>query len=163
MTYFNEEIFQHILSYCGETHEQRRDRLWKKIGMRREAIDEGDAIYFQEDGSASELVLIHPTIDGKIVSCRPTGTEIFEEEGMYLEEMYEGGETTEQIIDNGLSTGVIYEGCSDWWNSCIYDQGLKTLDDDYYDHCWAMYFEDVEDRHIDFANVNDGNSSVHWY
>ena len=34
MTYFTKELFTKILGFCGETYEDKRDRLWKTIQPR---------------------------------------------------------------------------------------------------------------------------------
>ena len=35
MTYFPKEVFSSIMEFCGETYEQKRDRLWKNIKVKR--------------------------------------------------------------------------------------------------------------------------------
>ena len=42
-TYFPSGVFTHILSYCGETYHQKRDRLWKEIRIERIFFKKGDS------------------------------------------------------------------------------------------------------------------------
>ena len=42
-TYLPSGVLTHILSYCGETYQQKRDRLWKDIRIERRFYKKGDS------------------------------------------------------------------------------------------------------------------------
>ena len=43
MTYFAPEIFKHILEYCDDRIEQKRDRMWKGIRIERTFFEKGNS------------------------------------------------------------------------------------------------------------------------
>ena len=58
MTYFPKEIISLIANYCGETYEQKRDRLWKSINPKIVRFDD-------ESVEHMDILIVYDKIRGK--------------------------------------------------------------------------------------------------
>ena len=83
MTYFNQDIFKNILSYCGRTVEEQQRYLWNRIAIRRGNLkwnDDDELPYcITYDGMEfKDIIRMRPNGVYYTKYCRPIFTRIIQ-------------------------------------------------------------------------------------